>query len=412
MMKKKITFFLPNLGMGGAENVAHKLGAALEEYECRYLLMEDTLDYPVMNPVDVINIDNSVNRNAFGKLGKFLRMYLQVRRFKQDLGTGICLSFMAQQNFINILTRRRERVVISVRSFESRGLEGNFFRVYKNLIRFLYKRADLIVTVSEGVARDLIENFEVPPEKIQTIYNPIDVPRIRSEAQASVDAYEKVFDSPTLIHVGTLKPAKGHYFLLRIFKQLKSTHPDLKLLLVGDGPLQNQLIQLALNLGLRVHTPQADPSHEDITAFDVYFLGKQSNPHRFVFRSKLFVFPSLWEGFPNVLLEVMACGVPIVSADCYAGPRELLAPGTDVWQQTEAITYTEYGVLLPPFSGDERPVDASPTAVEALWARAVEETMDNPGLRSSMVDAGFRRLEDFEFQSIISRWRLALSQLY
>jgi glycosyltransferase involved in cell wall biosynthesis len=408
---KKLYLFLPNLCIGGAEKVAYRLGSALRDYECRYILMENKVDYPVSSPVEVVDIDNCVKRNAFGKLRKFLRMYLQIRRMKKNAGTGIFLSFMALQNIINILTRKEEKVVISVRSFESRGLAGNSFRVYKSLIRRLYKRADLIVTVSEGVARDLIENFDVPPQKIQTVYNPVDAPSIRAEAQAPVDGYEKLFDSPTLIHVGTLKPAKGHYFLLRTFQQLKSTHPDLKLLLVGDGPLRDKLIGLAEDLGLSVHTHQTS-SDEEITAFDVYFLGQQSNPHRFVSRSKLFVFPSLWEGFPNVLLEVMACGVPIVSADCHAGPRELLAPGTDVWEQTESIAHTEYGVLVPPFSGDEPPADAPPTAVETVWAHAIAETMDNPGLKSSMADAASRRLKDFAFDPILSQWRSALSQLY
>ena len=174
-MKQKLDFFLPNLGIGGAENVAYQLGAALREYDSRYILMEDKVDYPVGSPLEFMHIDNSRKRNVMSKLYKFLRMYLQVRRFKRDLGTGICLSFMTLQNVINVLTRGREKVVISVRSFESRGLAGNSFAVYKRLIRHLYKRADLIVTVSEGVARDLVENFGVPPEKIQTIYNPIDI---------------------------------------------------------------------------------------------------------------------------------------------------------------------------------------------------------------------------------------------
>jgi glycosyltransferase involved in cell wall biosynthesis len=411
-MKTKIDLFLPNLGIGGAENVAYQLGLAFHDYECRYILMEDKVDYPVKIPIDVINIDNSVKRNMLGKLYKFLQMYLQVRRHKQELGTGICLSFMALQNFINILTRNREKVVISVRSFESRGLGGSYFRVYKSLIYHLYKRADLIVTVSEGVARDLIENFGVPAEKIRTIYNPINIAKITSEAQASVGDYEKIFDHPTLIHVGTFKPAKGHHFLLRVFSQIKSGYPDAKLLLIGDGPLQEKMIRLAGSLQLSAYTPQTPCTPETIDTFDVYFLGKQSNPHRFVSRSTLFVFSSLWEGFPNVLLEVMACGIPILSADCHSGPRELLAPETDVWQQTETVAYTEHGVLLPPVSDDEPPADARPTAVEALWARAVHEMLENPLRRRSMVDAASRRLKDFERHKIISRWHHTLSHLY
>ena len=83
-MKQKLDFFLPNLGIGGAENVAYQLGAALREYDSRYILMEDKVDYPVGSPLEFMHIDNSRKRNVMSKLYKFLRMYLQVRRFKRN----------------------------------------------------------------------------------------------------------------------------------------------------------------------------------------------------------------------------------------------------------------------------------------------------------------------------------------
>ncbi|MBL0029969.1 MAG: glycosyltransferase [Rhodanobacteraceae bacterium] len=123
-----------------------------------------------------------------------------------------------------------------------------------------------------------------------------------------------------IVTVGRLCAAKNYESLLRVFFRVHELRPQAKLVIAGDGELKRYLFELSTQLGLRtvdVSSSQAEAA----TEADVVFLGHQSNPFKFVRHANLFVFPSLWEGFPLALCEAMACGVPVVSADC---PQSLL----------------------------------------------------------------------------------------
>ena len=123
-----------------------------------------------------------------------------------------------------------------------------------------------------------------------------------------------------LVTSGRLALQKNHAALIALFARLLERRRA-RLVLIGDGELRQPLIDQARSLGLRVaEGPDGDA--------DVYFLGFQDNPFRLQRHADLFVLPSGWEGFPMVLGEAMACGLPIVSADCPTGPREFLAPDT------------------------------------------------------------------------------------
>ena len=80
---------------------------------------------------------------------------------------------------------------------------------------------------------------------------------------------------------------------------------------------------------------------------DVYFPGFRENPYQFLARARVFVFTSLWEGFPNALIEAMASGAPALSADCAAGPREILSPETPFYFRTLKAEPAPYGLLMP-----------------------------------------------------------------
>ena len=109
--------------------------------------------------------------------------------------------------------------------------------------------------------------------------------------------------------VGRLIPLKRNKDLINAFYALQEYDNNLELIFLGDGVLKDSLIKYCKNLNIDSQ---------------VHFLGNVSNPFYYLNKSDLFVMNSEIEGFPNVLVEAMACGLPVISSDCNSGPREIL----------------------------------------------------------------------------------------
>jgi Glycosyltransferase len=190
--------------------------------------------------------------------------------------------------------------------------------------------------------------------------------------------------------------------LIRVFKALKEKHKDLKLVILGEGELKDYLVEVSQELGLKTYVWDRDALSE---SFDVYFLGFQKNPFKFIAKSKLFVFPSLWEGFPNALVEAMACGVPVVSSDCRSGPREILAPNTDFNYQTKKPEFAEYGVLMPVFEVKYKSANERLEEREIMWVGTIDKLLEDENLRKNYSEKAKQRAEDFRIEKIVQEWK-------
>ncbi len=195
------------------------------------------------------------------------------------------------------------------------------------------------------------------------------------------------------------------WYLLRVFKALKEKHKDLKLVILGEGDLKDYLVGLSEGLGLKTYVWDTDELSE---SFDVYFLGFQKNPFKFIARSKLFVFPSLWEGFPNALVEAMACGVPVISSDCKSGPREILAPNTDFNHQTQKPEFAEYGVLMPVFEIKYKTAKEPLEEREIMWVETIDKLLEDEILRKNYSEKAKQRAEDFTIEKVVQEWKEVL----
>ena len=178
--------------------------------------------------------------------------------------------------------------------------------------RWLYRRADAIVGVSDGVSRDLEATLSLPSGSVITIYNPVDTERITAAMTEPVpEALSHAFEMlrrPIVITTGRLVTQKAHRDLLAAFALLPEPTRG-SLVILGEGPLRGDLEQQARQLGI---------------AKDVWMPGFVENPWWFMARSDIFALSSHCEGFGRVLVEALACNVPVVSTDCPHGPREIL----------------------------------------------------------------------------------------
>lgn len=179
-------------------------------------------------------------------------------------------------------------------------------------LRKAYPRADRIVAISQGVARDLRENFGIDDRRIAVIANPVDVESARIAASARLDhPWLAPASPPLLLAVGKLSLQKDFATLLHAFAEVRRRR-EANLVILGEGSERARLEQLAARL--------------DVSGC-VALPGFVDNPFAWMARASVFVLSSAWEGFSNALAEALACGCAVVSTDCPSGPAELLDYG-------------------------------------------------------------------------------------
>ena len=304
--RKRILFLLPSLTGGGAERVFTTLLRHLDRtrFEPHLALLQATGAYMEDIPKDVLIHDLKVSRVRYG-LPRILRLIWSMRPQTILATMGhLNIALISAKPFFPHNTKLvvREAVIPSALFRE----EGKNIRLWGWLYRNFYKRADKVVCLSDSMVADLVENFEIPREKLVRIYNPVDTDKVRELAQTGSNPFKG--SGPNLVAAGRVCRQKGFDLLIDAMPAVLRRFPDAQLAILGDGPLGAELKEQAQNLGLRDK---------------VVFLGFQANPWLYLKHADAFILPSRYEGLPNVLLEALALGTRVVVSDCPGGIREI-----------------------------------------------------------------------------------------
>jgi glycosyltransferase involved in cell wall biosynthesis len=408
--KLNILLVIPELGFGGAQKSISNLSVEFSKKHNVFLCIFNN-DMGIAFPFggEILELDIRGGKNFFQKALFFGKRILQLKKFKKKHRIDLTLSFLEGADYINILSRiNNEKIIISIRGSKSGDKEIKGFIGWirrRVLMANLYKRADKIVSVSEGIRRELILNYEIKENKIITIYNFYDTKELVEKSNEAIpEKYSRIFENKNiLINVGRLHVQKNFLGLIKVFSELKATGVNSKLVIIGDGPQRKLLLEFAQAENLVAYSCWDD--QEINYDADIFFLGFDTNPLKFIRHSTLFTFTSSWEGFPNSLAEAMIVGIPVITTDCPTGPREILAPSTQMNYNLTKSEYTEYGVLMPML--------IEPAKEEKIteWVKAINHLISNESLRNSLKDNAQDRTDCFEKSTVVSQWLTLIEEL-
>ena len=372
---KKISILIYSFASGGAERqVSLLLKYLRKKYKVYLVLMNDTIFYEVPENVEIFYLEKSNPReNGIKKLIKLPFLAFKYKKFLKEKNIDVSLSFMNRPNYINALSKvlgSKVKTILSERISPLNEYATNSMKdkINRFLIKTLYKKADLVVPNSKRSEFELKNFFNLKNTKV--IYNMIEL--------FNCEKKEKEF---IFINVGRLEPQKNHSLLIDAFKR---ANLDAKLYIIGDGYLKK-------SLELKVKSEKLEDK--------IFFLGRQKDVYKFLSSASCFVLSSDYEGFPNVLIEALACDLPIISTDCISGPREILAPNSDFTKQTKDIELAEYGILT------------SIRDVEKM-AEAMKIMYENKNLKENYSKKAKIRVKDFEIKKVIQEWERIIERNY
>ncbi len=394
---------ITNLTFGGAQRVFYDHSRLLaERYKVTEVVFNLADGHAFSTGNEILSLAVPGGGGLISKSLHFVQRVRNLAAIKRRLRPLLTISHLEGAHYVNMLcgTGDKKIIVIHGSLIHDRVL-GRLrgFMIRRLLVPLLHNRADRIVTVSHEQVPVMI-SLGIRPDKLVTINNFFEPAAIRAQSLDPLSLEEQMMfdDKPVLVTSGRLVEGKNLDALLCVFASLIQRRPA-RLLLLGDGELRQPLIDQAKALGLSVgEGPGAD--------HDVYFLGFQENPFRLQRHANLFLLTSSWEGFPMVVGEAMACGLPIVSADCPTGPREFLAPDTiaHASRPLKAPEAGEFGVLMPILELCEQ-------ATIAAWVNKLDSLLADEVERNRLAAKSLARAEDFSRNVIAPQWLALVDEL-
>ena len=364
----KILFFIPSLATGGAERIASLLCnywskngnevflLTFDAPQNDFFVINDSITRRCIGVCNTNNSDDGSKNNILKKIYLNIIRLLRVRKAIISVRPDVVVSFSSTQNIITLIACLFTEipVVISEVTYPQYFNDGNFFDWIRKII---YKLSNAFVSQTSGVAA-WAQEF-ICATKIKVIPSPLDVSKVSKDGESSPIRQNYI------LAVGRLAKEKGFDLLIEAYCKCCKDYPKWRLLIVGDGEERGGLEEQIAKLELEKY---------------VILVGKVSDLDLEMHykSSKFFVLSSRVEGFPTVLIEAMAYGLPVISFDCKAGPSDIIRNG-------------ENGLLVP--NGD----------INAL-SEAMKKLMDDEILREKISEEALKVRDKYNIELVSKQW--------
>lgn len=367
MERIKILFVTDHIGGGGAErqflNLINNIDR--EQFEPHMFITERKGDRfsELSKDIKVYGLIDSEKRQTMRSLGLMRKIIVEIR-------PHIVQTWLDYSTFLTSLVLKtfhsKPLFIASHRTSteELYNYEVRFGRLKKDLLVWAYKQASTVTTNSKFLMEQL-RNYGI--EKIEVIYNGIHIDRFK-KLFSKEELKKRLGLNPTIFYMifaGSLVERKGIMYLLEAVKGIKRDH--ICLLIMGDGDLKEK-IEVMIEKDQKILS-----------------LGYKRNAIEYIKAGDLLVLPSIYEGLPNVILEAMAVGTPVVATNVYGIP--------------ELIEDNVNGLLVPPGNVEE-------------LVRSIEQIIDNPDTAGKFAECSLEKVHYFTVERMTKEYEKLYATMY
>lgn len=388
---KKVLLIVPSLKTGGTERVVSRLSYLLrDKYDIKVLVFDDSnMTYSV--GCDLISIKlPSKKGGVYSKIKTLLKRVKEINKVIRENEIEYTYSFGDSANIVNALAINKSKKITSIRGYRSVFLEGNNIKKLIKIIynKFIFFRSKKIVSVSKDISDVIIRSYKTNKNKLHTIYNGYDVKDIiKLSTENLIESENNIFKNRNIIiSVGTFKPEKGFWHLIKAFSTLEFRKDNLMLVIIGDDyeSNKNKVVNLIKELGIDNY---------------VTLLDYKTNPFKYISRSKVYVLSSVFEGFPNSLVEAMSCGIPVIASNCKTGPKELLFEAYNNDLKIDNHIYADFGIITPDMNKIENYNSLVIENEEIVLGKAIKKLLNNEDDIKKYKIKSLERSELFSYQN-------------
>lgn len=342
-----------SLAIGGTERSAANVSQVLSQKHKVFLALYNGENAQYTYSGQLVDMRVPPRPSFFGKVYNTFLRDIQLRRLIKREKIQILFAFTTIGNRQTHNRYPNTVKLISARDFEA--MRTRHARYHHALCN-----SDAMICNSEYIKNYYLSRHPEHRDRAYTVYNYINTEEIHAQSREAVEESYLAFlenHSQTIVSVGRFCWGKGFEFLIESFALARENNPQLGLVLVGDGDYLNRYQDIIEGLGMEEH---------------IYLAGFQKNPYKYMAKCSLFVLSSLYEGFPNVLAEAMALGLPVIATNCRSGPAEILRKDCDYTAITDTYQECDYGIITPEMTRED-----NQNAISQL-ALAVEQLLSEP----------------------------------